>query len=249
MRPRRSQAARPNQVDGRDTFQTPNYAVDLLEPFLACIVTTNKELIWEPAAGLGKIVKRLQHYGYRVSGTDLQGYDGYKPFNFVSEYMAFSPPLKAIVTNPPFSLKQRFYRRCLEYKVPFALLIDATYSQWIIDAIRKDGAEKIIPSRRIDYITPNILKRIHEGEIWALVKKSSDNVFDNIEQARESEWWKALLKEHSKLHVYKSIYDAPAKLLKKYSSSYFHSMWLTWGFKLGTSETFVELTNAMKKNI
>jgi len=90
------------------------------------------------------------------------------------------------------SLKKKFFEKCIEYNLPLALLIPADYSLWVIDAIRKYGCEKIIPDHRIDYITPNQIKK---------------------------------------------------------SSAQFHSMWLTRYLNLGQTETFVELTKEMKKNI
>jgi hypothetical protein len=172
-------------VDGRDTFQTPNYATELLVPF----IPKRFGVIWECAVGQGKIQNLLVTKRFYVYGSDIE-------LNFltVDSYILVEKNIYCIITNPPFSLKRKFYERCREMGVPFALLIPADYSGWIIKATQ-DGCEKIIPTRRIDYITPTGL--------------SGENGH----------------------------------------TSYFHSMWLTWGFNLGKSETFVELTNQMKKNI
>lgn len=230
-------------LSGRDQFQTPNYAIDLIVPYLKEKKVLNPDFkIWEPAAGLGKIVKRLGDKGLDVFGTDLQ-----TGVNFLT---AESPEwFECIVTNPPFSLKRKFYERALGYGVPFALLIPADYSTWVIQAI-KDGAEKIIPTRRIDYVTPNVLVRIREGELWDSVKwqyKDYENYIDFKE--KDPETWDFLLEKHKEFCNWDSIYKVPAMFLKKYSSSYYHSMWLTRGFGLGKTETFVDLTNADKLNI
>lgn len=171
---------------GRDLFQTPNYATDILVPFLKSLDIYN---VWECACGNGKIVNRLEHHGISCVGTDLQGNPS---FNFLNDYPYFN--FTQIVTNPPYSLKKRFYLKCLSYSVPFALLIPADYSGWVIDAIQ-NGAEKIIPTRRIDFITPT-------GKSGATGQTSN-----------------------------------------------YHSLWLTHGFNFGKTETFVELTNEMKRNI
>ncbi len=201
--PAKSKKTQPQTVStpqGRDLFQTPNYAVDLLIPFIPSYVS----YIWECANGDGKIGKRLAYAGYDVLPTDIRKSleTGNTIHNFLGNDMDIMLRLPindnirnmAIITNPPFSLKQKFYEKCREYKIPFALLIPADYSGWIIDAVRKDGAEKIIPTRRIDYITPSG----KSGE--------SGHTAD------------------------------------------FHSMWLTWGFGLGKTETFVELPISEKKN-
>lgn len=51
-------------------------------------------------------------------------------------------------------MKRKFFKKCIEYDLPFALLISADYSLWTINAIRKYGCEKLIPDHRIDFITP-----------------------------------------------------------------------------------------------
>jgi hypothetical protein len=142
MKPKQSQPATPEKVQERDFFQTPNYATDLLIPFLP------KVAIWEPACGQGKIVYRLRNKGFDVRGTDL---NNDLSQNFLSDYVPFQ--FDAIVTNPPFSLKRRFYERCIELKKPFALLIPVDFCGWILSAMQL-GARWIIPTRRIDYITP-----------------------------------------------------------------------------------------------
>lgn len=232
-------------LSGRDQFQTPNYATDIIIRYLKAkeVFSPDRFRIWEPACGLGKIVRRAFSKGLDIFGTDLQE-DG---VNFLKD----SAPLEfdCIVTNPPFSLKQEFYEMCLGYNVPFALLVPADYAGWVIQAVR-DGAEKIVPTRRIDYITPNILQRIREGELWDSVKKQFYPSESYVEfKEIDPETWEFMLEKHKDFCNWSSIYDVPAVFLKKYSSSYYHSMWLTKGFGLGRTETFVDLSTAEKLNI
>lgn len=239
-KPKTNQSEDLEDVSGRDLFQTPCYAVDLLVPFLQQF---KHKRIWECAAGLGKIVRGLQDHGFSIYGSDLQS-DEYPKHNFLTQ--SNGQDFDVIVTNPPFSLKKKFYEQCIRYARPFALLIPADYSGWIIDAMRKHGAEKIIPTRRIDYITPDVLNRIWEGEMFASFHL--DCTFKEFKESKRPDEWRWLL-NHNTRFKFDSIYSAPAKLLRKYSACQFHSMWLTWGFGLGRSETFVELTNEMKDNI
>lgn len=160
IKPKRNQKELIEGVSGRDLFQTPYYATDLLLEFLP----KGDFVVWEPACGEGKITNRLKHY-YSMYSTDvrrtpvcddLMNFITESPNNRLERMLdrAGWPRRKLmIVTNPPFSLKLKFYLKCREYGVPFALLVPADYSGWIIKAIQ-DGAEKIIPTRRIDYITP-----------------------------------------------------------------------------------------------
>ena len=248
------QVATPDVVQGRDLFQTPNYAVDVLLPF----VPRNIKSIWEPACGEGKIVARLTEAGYSVYPSDIRKAEGWVDnhiFNFLKDTNVGAIPISiltsaldntlAIITNPPFSLKKKFYERCRLTNRPFALLIPADYSGWIIQATI-DGCEKIIPTRRIDYITPNILQRIHEGEIWKV--EGVDRGCTLAEYKRdEPVAWKVILESYEWKDNYKTVGEVPVHLLNEYSSSDFHSMWLTWGFGLGKTETFVELSVKDKK--
>jgi hypothetical protein len=187
---KRTQGIDTRSPHGRDLFQTPNYATDLLIPFIPEQIC----FIWECAAGGGKISNELRKFGYAVGESDLRGKEGILSANFLYDTPISLNQSCAIITNPPFSLKKQFYDRCIYFGVPFALLIPTDYCGWIINALQ-NGAEKLIPTRRIDYITPNGLSGA-SGH-----------------------------------------------------SANFHSMWLTKGFGLGKSETFVELTQEMKKNI
>lgn len=182
----------PNEPQGRDTFQTPNYATDLLVPY----IPKNIKNIWECAVGNRKIQFRLENFGYSVLGTDIRNTDGLvSVYNFLSDVSYFPKSFDlsnwAIITNPPYSVKDMFIEKAFEYKIPFAFLINADYSGWQISLIKR-GCEKIIPTRRIDFITPT---------------------------GRNG----------------------------KSSASQFHSMWLTYGFNLGRTETFVELSLKDKK--
>lgn len=147
IRQRLPQKGTLDKAQPRDMFQTPNYAVDLLVPF----IPKNINWIWECAYGQGKLADRLDYHGYSVYGTDILTGQ-----NFLLDSFYFENGIEdvAIITNPPYSLKRKFFERCLWFNLPFALLISGDYSLWTIDAIRKHGCEKIIPSRRIDFITP-----------------------------------------------------------------------------------------------
>lgn len=151
------------QADGKDLFQTPHYATRLLLPFLKPYTT-----VWECAAGQGRMVEILETQ-HAVWGSDIKVPDPatLSPGDFEFEQWDFleqtrndvwMAQINYIITNPPFGKKQAFYKKCMfywrEYNIPFALLIPADYSGWIINAVYHDMCQKLIPTRRIDYITP-----------------------------------------------------------------------------------------------
>ena len=119
-----------------------------------------------------------------------------------------------------------------------------------MEAIEKHGCEKLIPKRRISYITPNILKRIQYGEIWEIVKPEYKGIFKKYSELSEELWLEIVERHSGRVQLLKEIDDVPNKLLAKYSSSDFHSGYLTWGFNFGKSETFVDLPiSEIKGNI
>jgi hypothetical protein len=232
-KPKMNQKETLDSVQIRDCFQTPNYGTKLIVPFIERLVGKKKNFtIWECASGLGKMAKVLTESGFNVISTDLE-----TGFNFLTDKPDFD--FDCIITNTPFSLKRKFYMKGLEYNVPFAYLLPADYCGWIIDAI-KNGAEKIIPTRRIDYITPNILHNVMRGETW----ETQPELRLEYEKSKN-----VPIEKLNKKYLYKDIYSCPTSLLAKYSSSYFHSLWFTVGFNIGKSESIVELSNKMKEDI
>lgn len=152
------------KADGRDLFQTPHYATRLLLPFLKPYTT-----VWEPAVGAGRMLEVLetQHavWGSDVSVPDPEtlhpGDYEFEKWDFLERTKndVWMQQIQYIVTNPPFSKKLKFYQKCMYYYrqcgTPFALLIPADYSGWLIKAVRDDGCVKLIPTKRINYITPS----------------------------------------------------------------------------------------------
>lgn len=235
----------PEEQQIRDTFWTPNYAIDLLLPF----IPKNISHIWECASGGRKISRKMLSAGYRVFESDIKPIDEVTYYNFISDPVRTDIDERyVIITNPPFSVKDLFVDRCFEYGRPFALLINADYSQQTINWIKR-GCEKIIPTARISFITPNILRRIHEGEVWKLVKDNYPNLTFNEMKADEFDLWESILRmdEYKNISKYEHIDLVPSEILYKYSASQFHSMWLTYGFDLGRTETFVDLTVEQRK--
>jgi len=150
-KPKTTQPETPNEVQGRDSFQTPDYAVDMLLPFIPSYI----DLIWECSAGKMKISDRLMHHGYSVYSSDIQTINGMYHHNFLTDP---DPELSypyAIVTNPPFSLKYKFIHKALQYNVPFAFLIPFDMCQSMAKLFMDYDCQGIVPTRRIDYITPS----------------------------------------------------------------------------------------------
>ncbi len=76
--------------------------------------------IWEPACGEGHIVNELYREGYKnIVATDIiKGEDFFDPLSVPYGIKYFW-----IITNPPFSIADKFILRCKELGIPFALLL------------------------------------------------------------------------------------------------------------------------------
>jgi len=134
----------PMKNGSPDDFQTPEIALDYLIPFLNKYWT-----IWECACGKGNLVNGLIKRGFEVIGTDkING------FNFLID-----KPVQwdCIVTNPPFSIKEKFLERCYQLGTPFALLLPLTAleSEKRQKLYRRYGIQLIIPNKRINFETPS----------------------------------------------------------------------------------------------
>jgi hypothetical protein len=100
-----------------DCYDTPPAAVHALLK-----VERLPYLIWEPACGRGNIVEVLRAAGHEVVATDLT----YRGCPDSLDRIDFLLPTKfnceAIVTNPPFSLADRFVLTALE-RAPLVIML------------------------------------------------------------------------------------------------------------------------------
>ena len=113
-KPRTNQPETPYVPQGRDLFQTPNYAVDLLVPFLRKVDFT---YVWDCACGEGRIVERLKHHHISTYGSDIRKLsDG--NVGIVKNFLDSSPfdnPSAVIVTNPPIPLLGSFIKSASDW--------------------------------------------------------------------------------------------------------------------------------------
>lgn len=138
----------PKYYTTRDDFRTPYYATEILIPYIP-----KCSFVWECASGEGHITRVLLNHGFRVFESDILHHEN--KIDFIKETVDFEIKDFVIITNPPYSLKKEFIYKALDYNVPFAFLISADYSQWLIDVLEKDGVKRITPKKRINFITPH----------------------------------------------------------------------------------------------
>lgn len=134
-----------------DDFQTEDYGIVPLLPYLRPGMR-----VWECAAGKGQMARALQAQGLEVFATDIKGE---RPVDFLHSLCAGRPLRYDIaITNPAYSVKDAFLRRCFEAGKPFALLLPLTAlgEQGRAAMFRQYGAcDLIVPDRRIQFTTPS----------------------------------------------------------------------------------------------
>ncbi len=83
-----------------DFYPSPIKSFNPLLPYLP-----KDKLIWEPAKGDGRLVRRMEEYGLKADGTDL---------SMGVDFLTSVGPWDCIVTNPPFSIAKSFVTHALE---------------------------------------------------------------------------------------------------------------------------------------
>jgi len=129
---------------GRDDFQTPKWAIDLVIPYIP-----KRYVVWECCEGKGNIVNHLRDNGYQVVGTDIKT---------GTDFLTCPVPdgVDCIVTNFPFSIMDKMIERAINIGIPFAVLlpITAMAEKKRSDLWSQVREQVIIPNERICYETP-----------------------------------------------------------------------------------------------
>lgn len=139
-----------------DELYTPQYAI---KPLLKYLPKDIK--IWECTDyGGSNITKTLKENGYEVITTHKNNFD------FLSDIPKFD--FDMIITNPPYSLKDKFIKKCYNYKKPFALLLPITSLEGIERGkmFRENGLELLVFDRRCNFIYDNAKKSNWFNTSW-----------------------------------------------------------------------------------
>lgn len=134
-----------------DRCQSPGYAI---EPIIPLLKALHVHSIWECASGDGYMAKALSDAGFDVKATSIEDGVDFLDYSYILD-------VDAIVTNPPFSIKHEFVKKCMELRKPWFLLMPveaiATWRvQRYLDYYKNPGLIKmIIPTKRINFRMPN----------------------------------------------------------------------------------------------
>ena len=125
-----------------DELYTPEEAVEMILNYIPNKVKT----IWEcTAIKDSKIVKVLKNAGYNVITSHIeygQDFFEYEPENY-----------DMIISNPPYSLKNKFLKRAYDLKKPFMFLLPLTTLEGIERGkmFDENGIQMLIPNKRFNF--------------------------------------------------------------------------------------------------
>ena len=129
----------------KDLCMTPSYAVKPLIDLIG-----DEHSIWEPASGEGDLVRELDRLGVKVTGTTLE-----MGIDFFNETYCDDTSINSgIITNPPYSIKPEWVRRCYDLTNNWALLlpVEALAADGIQSQIKAHGGVSILMfDTRIDF--------------------------------------------------------------------------------------------------
>lgn len=137
-----------------DEVYTPLYAVEPLLDFIP-----KSKTIWCPFdKEWSAFVQLLNKNGNKVIYSHID--DGYDFFEYEP-----NEHYDLIISNPPFSKKDKILKRCYELNKPFGLLlpVNSLQSKFRTDLFITYGLELLVFDLRIDYHTRNNLKTTTKG--------------------------------------------------------------------------------------
>lgn len=129
------------QQEKNDELYTPDEAIIPILKYL-----DKEKIYWECTDfGESNITKVLRENGFKVINTCKAEIDFLK-----------DDPLDCdvIITNPPYSLKNEFIKKCYEYNKPFLLLLPLTALEGKErnELYKKYGIEIIVLNKRINFM-------------------------------------------------------------------------------------------------
>ena len=128
-----------------DEYYTPQNAVDMILPYLA---RGGYKRIWCPFdKEESNFVKTLKEYGYEVVYGHIE--TGQDFFEYTE------PQGDIIVSNPPFSKRDKIFEKLYQWDIPFALIMNFNGlfdSKKRADIFRDHRVEMLVPRGRMKFI-------------------------------------------------------------------------------------------------
>lgn len=129
---------------GGDEKYTPAHGVEILLPHIAHL---KNKIIWCPFdKAHSEFVQVLRRNGFSVVHSHID--DGQDFFTYEPEHW------DAIISNPPYTGKRKFWERCLQLGKPFALLLPVNILSDSMINTTMEGRELqlLIPDKRMRFL-------------------------------------------------------------------------------------------------
>lgn len=121
-----------------DECYTPSYALEILLPYL-----DKSKVYYEATSNISSnIINCAKQNGYNFLNSNGK--------DFLNNDL---PQFDGIITNPPYSIKDKFIAKCYEINKPFALLLPVTAIQGKFRGklFDKYGIELLVINSRVDF--------------------------------------------------------------------------------------------------
>ena len=138
-----------------DDYQTPKHVFESIQHLIP-----KDKVIWESFYGNGDSGKYLKELGFKVESHDVDFFDDQK-FNY-----------DIIISNPPYSIKAKVFKKLSEIDKPFMMLVPvSTMTKQYLKKYFKDKIQIVIPERRIQFIKDGVqTKRCFFDTVWICYK-------------------------------------------------------------------------------
>ena len=123
--------------DGDECY-TPNYALEVLLPYL-----DKNKTYYEATSNISSnILNFAKENKFNFIGSNGK--------DFLNDEL---PDFDAIITNPPYSIKDKFIKKCYDLNKPFALLLPVTAIQGKFRGklFNDNGIELLVLNSRVDF--------------------------------------------------------------------------------------------------
>ena len=120
-----------------DDYSTPIEAFQLIFKYV-----DKSQKVWCPFFNDGSLVNHLEslEVNYIHSNTD---------------FFTYEPDFEILIDNPPYSIKQKVFERCIALDKPFALLVpmDTLDRQYFSKLFKDKDITIIIPIKRYNFVS------------------------------------------------------------------------------------------------
>ena len=130
-----------------DEYMTRKSAWEDIFPYIPDRFKNGNTVVWEPFFGNGQSAKYLREMGFKV-------YSKNEDFFKVTKEKLDSKKIGLVITNMPFSHKQKVFERLKELGIPFVLLLPTTtiHTLYFKKAFGDDKAIQLIfPYKKRQY--------------------------------------------------------------------------------------------------